>query len=235
MNGSSIKNLQDTYRKYSEFLPEELSDPSIHEELASSKQELQNILDEDTEFLRKLLQKNNNRINLKEYEKSDALLIRRGFLQKNEQLTDNEWTKFFIAHLFMCKSTLLHLSNLLLDTLPLVNEYFSKYNTSSADKRHAFINLTREYQNLIGLVVNIIDVIAEYYEVFNVIWKRLDPNFVDNGSRHLVSAIIHDELVEGSLELLLRGNRGRFTPAPLIRSALEIMVMRTVFNTKYSK
>jgi len=41
-------------------------------------------------------------------------------------------------------------------------------------------------------------------------------------------------MIEGVRELLLRGNFGRFSPSPLIRSALEVIIARTVLNTKYS-
>lgn len=120
----------------------------------------------------------------------------------------------------MCKSTLLFLADELLDALPIVNEYLSKSKPSSEiDKRIAFINMTREYQNLIVLIVNIIDVIEEYKEIFNVLWKELDPQYVDDGSHRYISDITRNELIQGTLELLLRGNAGRYTPAPLIRSA----------------
>ena len=76
--------------------------------------------------------------------------------------------------------------------------------------------------------------IEEYKEIFNVLRKELDPQYVNDGSRRFISDIIHNELIQGTLELLLRGNTGRYTPAPLIRSALEIIILRTVFNTKYS-
>lgn len=233
--GSKIKELQPKYRKYSEVLPEELHDQSVKDELSNNKLELIKIFDEDINFFHNLIQKSRERIDLRQFENSDAYLIRRGFLQRDEHLTGIQHVKYFVSHLFMCKSTLLFLADKLLDTLSIFNEYFSKStSTSQRDKRIVFINMIREYQNLMGLIVNIIDVIEEYKEIFNVLWKELDPQYVDDGSRRFISDIIHNELIEGSLELLLRDHGGRYTPAPLIRSALEIIILRTIFNTKYS-
>jgi hypothetical protein len=233
--GSRIKDLQSKYRKYSELLPQELYDLSLYDELANNKLELISIFNEDINFLRNLIQKSHKRIDLRQFENSEAYLIRRGFLQKNEYLTGIQNTKYLISHLFMCKSTLLFLADKLLDTLPIFNEYFLKSKSSSGrDKRIAFMNMIREYQNLLGLTANIVEVIEEFKEIFNVLWKELDAQYVDDGSHRFISDIILKELIQGVTDLLLRGSGGRYTPVPLIRSALEIMILRTVFNTKYS-
>jgi hypothetical protein len=93
--------------------------------------------------------------------------------------------------------------------------------------------LTRAYQDFIGYVVNIADIIQEYNENFDAVCSELDPNYEYEGNR-VVSDLSHTELFAGTTELLLRGNFGRFSPAPLIRSAIELIITRTVFNTEYS-
>ena len=105
--GSRIKELQSKYGKYSEVLPEELYELSVQDELANNKLELIKIFDEDINFFHNLIQISHKKIDLRQFENSDAYLIRRGFLQKNEHLTGIQYTKYFISHLFMCKSTLL--------------------------------------------------------------------------------------------------------------------------------
>jgi hypothetical protein len=80
--GSRIKELQSKYGKYSEVLPEELYELSVQDELANNKLELIKIFDEDINFFHNLIQKSHKKIDLRQFENSDAYLIRRGFLQK---------------------------------------------------------------------------------------------------------------------------------------------------------
>ena len=39
---------------------------------------------------------------------------------------------------------------------------------------------------------------------------------------------------EYMLRFILRGNHGRFTPFPLVRSYIEVLIVRSLLNTKYS-
>lgn len=48
------------------------------------------------------------------------------------------------------------------------------------------------------------------------------------------SAISASHIRHGVFELLLRGNLGRYAPFPLLRSYIEILITRSLLNTKYS-
>ena len=82
--------------------------------------------------------------------------------------------------------------------------------------------------------MNIQDVVVDYEEVFDFLVRRIrDPNHPFQ-PRRFTSDISHTELLAGVRVLLLRGNFGRFTPPPLLRSALEVIISRTLLDPNYS-
>jgi len=116
-------------------------------------------------------------------------------------------------------------------------ESFSKYSSASVDRKeriNSFLELTRGYQFLHGYVLNMLDIIEDCIFYFNDICRRLDPTFRGEIEAPVPLEIKHYELFNGTRELLLRGNVGRFAPSPLIRSAIEIIVTRIIFDTTYS-
>jgi len=104
---SRISEVRTLYGKYSEILPDELND-KVENDLKNGQDEMEKIFKEDIRFIDNMIKKSNgaDRINLQDFKSSDLFLIRRGFLDRNEQLIGIQKTKFDIAHLFMCKSTL---------------------------------------------------------------------------------------------------------------------------------
>lgn len=82
--------------------------------------------------------------------------------------------------------------------------------------------------------MNICDILDEYDDTFNRVCKQIDPSYVITFGTNY-SALHEHELGSGVTELLLRGNFGRFTPAPLIRSLLEVIITRAIADTSLSK
>lgn len=63
--------------------------------------------------------------------------------------------------------------------------------------------------------------------------KQIDPNYeVDYIWNR--SAIFASHIKQGVVELLLRGNLGRHAPFPLVRSYIEVLITRSLLNTKHS-
>jgi hypothetical protein len=98
----------------------------------------------------------------------------------------------------------------------------------------AFIQLTRTYHDFFGCAVNIQDVVVDYEEVFDFLVRRIRDLNHPFQPRRFTSDISHTELLAGVRDLLLRGNFGRFTPPPLLRSALEVIISRTLLDPNYS-
>jgi len=48
----------------------------------------------------------------------------------------------------------------------------------------SFIDLTRSYQRFIGAAINITDLIVEYKEAINSIYKILNANPISSGNRY---------------------------------------------------
>jgi hypothetical protein len=234
---SRISSLTGIYGKFTEILPEELLDDSVRGVLENAKLELQNIIQEDHKFIRNLIPKRGIGISLDDFEQS-SYVIRKAFLLRNERVERTpELIKFLLAHWRMCKEPLLFLSNNMLEILPIVKKCFEDYNKlpiQQRAKRIAFINLTRRYQEFIGSAVNILDIIGEYSDMFNLSCNKIDPSYKLQGISRSAH-IYEDELLAGATELLLRGNFGRHTASPLIRSVLEVILTRNILQTDQSK
>ena len=75
--------------------------------------------------------------------------------------------------------------------------------------------------------------VSNYDLVFEHALQALDPSLKTLKSKSV--AWIYDfELTHGAKELLLRGNFGRYAAPPLIRTALEVAVIRTLLDIKKS-
>jgi hypothetical protein len=233
---SGIASVRDSYGRFMEILPEELDD-NLAQQLANARTHLNEIVTQDRDSVNKLLVDNNLNLSLSDFENPQHT-IRNAFLLRNEQFNRNSETiKFFLGQWTMSKDVLTYLANEMMEIIPQVRRQFTDFKNlvpQRRERRMAFIDLTRTYQGFIGCAVNIQDVIEDYEEVFDFLVKRIkDPNYNFKPKRK-ISRISHTELFAGARELLLRGNHGRFTPPPLIRSALEVIISRTMLDPNHS-
>jgi hypothetical protein len=234
---SRITSLHVLYGKYNEILPEELLDNTnnVVLELRRHATLLEEIIKEDTKFIEKIIQVSGLKSPLSELS-CPEMIIRWTFEPDDRSKRKSELLKESLAQWLICKYTLPLLSCKILDELPLVISTYVDYREqllTSRNKRIAFVNFTRHYQNFIGYSANIRDIIDEYHDTFNIACKQIDSNYeIDYIWRR--SAVFTSHLKQGVVELLLRGYLGRFTPFPLLRSYMEVLITRTLLNTEYS-
>jgi|SRR5215204_3384200 hypothetical protein len=239
---SKIIGLHELYGKYNEILPEEIGGNrvrgnSVATELENHKILLQEIVTEDLQFIEDISKRNGLRPLINELLEQETI-IRWAFELDDEGLVKKktELIKEGLAKWLVCKETLILLSQKIIDELPRIIETYGDYKRkpkTSRDKRIAYINFTRYYQNFIGYSANIRDTIDEYHDIFNMTCKQIDPNYeIDYLSNR--SAIFASQIKHGVIELLLRGNLGRHAPFPLVRSYIEVLITRSLLNTKYS-
>ena len=140
---------------------------------------LAEIINDDTKFIEKILQGNGLRSPFPELS-SPEMIIRWALESDDKRKRKSEFVKEGLAQWLICKDTLLLLSRKILDELPLVVSTYTdygKYPVASREKRIAFINFTRYYQNFIGYSANIRDIIDEYHDTFNLVCKQIDSNY----------------------------------------------------------
>lgn len=234
---SRITSLHALYGKYNEILPEELQDnaDNVALELKGHAALLEEIIIYDTNSIEKTIRENRLRSPLPKLSGPETI-IRWALESDDKRRRKSELVKEGLAQWLICKDTLSFLSRKILDELPLVVNTYSDYGRhplTSREKRIAFISFTRYYQNFIGYSANIRDIIDEYHDTFNVACKQIDSNYETDYVTHR-SAVLANHIKQGFVELLLRGYLGRFTPFPLMRSYMEVLITRTLLNTKYS-
>jgi hypothetical protein len=224
------------YGKYNEVLPEEIMDnANLGIELRTQCTLLGEIISEDTSFIERILGKARLRSPLPKLS-SPEMIIKWALESDDNTRRKSELIKQGLAQWMICKDTLPLLSDKIIDELSLVvNTYtdYRRYPLTSREKRIAFISFTRHYQNFIGYSGSIRDIIDEYYDTFNMVCKQIDQNYqIDYTTQR--SAIFASHIKQGFVELLLRGYQGRYAPFPLMRSYIEVRIVRTLLNTKYS-
>jgi hypothetical protein len=240
---SRITSLHELYGKYNEILPEEITKSrnegrSIFNELENHKCLLHEILTEDVQFIEVITRQNGLRPLIKELPNRETIIRWAFELDDNQdhKKKKTELIKRSLAQWLVCKETLILLSQGIIDELAHVIDTYDTYKKepeSNREKRMAYISFTRYYQNFIGYSANIRDIIDEYHDIFNIACKQIDSNYeIDYSWRR--SAVFTSELKRAVMELLLRGYLGRFTPFPLMRSYIEVLLTRSLLNTKYS-
>jgi hypothetical protein len=239
---SRIIDLHKLYGKYNEVLPEEIAGSrargnSVVTELENHRGLLHEIIREDLQFIEDISKRNGLRSLINELLDPETI-IRWAFELDDEGLAKKktELIKEGLAQWLVCKETLILLSQKISDELPHIIDTYGNYKRkpkTSRDKRIAYIGFTRYYQNFIGYSVNIRDTIDEYHDIFNMTCKQIDPNYEIDYLWNR-SAIFASHIKHAVVELLLRGNLGRHAPFPLVRSYIEILITRSLLNTKYS-
>jgi hypothetical protein len=117
------------------------------------------------------------------------------------------------------------------------NIYTSKTDITN-DKRAAFLRFTISYQAVTGYAISAGELMEEYDYYLSHACHELDESFPLSRTT-LHSRIRPSELlraaIELELELELRGNYGRHTCPPLLRSAVEVALTRKVLDTTGTK
>lgn len=226
---SDIVKIRDRYGVYTDRLPEEILHEKTEPDLESIKNEMFSIMEKDYESLTTLIQRTSKNAYLNKMEISHAYLMKKAFLYDREiDEVQASPVNYLLAHWLIAKLSLTRIGHLILQAFKNVQAMDSEYRQSaegSYGRRLAYIKFTRTYQAFLGYAVNLLDVIQEYVDYFNQACKELDPTYTYEGGT-LVSALHDDEIFYGVYEILLRANMGRFTCVPLIRSGLEIQIIR---------
>lgn len=230
---SEILKIKESYGPLTEILPDELIEQDVGSILDSSKKSMEKILQEDLDYVKDLIGSNLTEFPYDKFS-DPAHIIRWAFNDDDSLKRKSEFIKRGFAQWSVCRIVLPILLDSIILELPQVRQLFRDYNEKhDRDKRISFIYFTRQYQKFVGYAVNILDVIDDYISTFDYVCNYLDKSHQITVYR-MISAIHLFELEEGVMESLLRGNFGRFTAFPLLRSFVEIMVTRSLLDTRYS-
>jgi hypothetical protein len=112
--------------------------------------------------------------------------------------------------------------------------YTTYMDPKTEEKAKVFNHFVRSYHDFHGYLLNILNAITQYYDLFVQACNEIDPNNNEQSIIAYKSDISHFELLAATKELLLHGNVGRLVGFPLIRSALELFITRQVINLVYS-
>lgn len=226
---SEIVDVQTKYGHYTDRLPEEILREGTKEDLEAARLRLLSIMEKDHEVLRTLISKSTKNAYLAKLETSHEYLIKKAFPYGDELESIRACpVNYLLSHWLMAKLSLARISDLILQEFENVRQMDRDFHASeqgSYDRRLAYIKFTRAYQAFRGCAVNILDIMREYVDVLNNVCKELDPSYTFEGGTH-VSALHADEIFFGIYEILLRANMGRFSCVPLIRSGLEVLLVR---------
>ena len=140
------------------------------------------------------------------------------------------------AHWLMSLSSLQLLAQDTIDLSAELKRYYADYmNASGHEKRIAFGRFVQTYSDFNGYLINLHNMIAQYYDWFILTCNEIDPNHTEQTVIAHKSDITHDQLLAATKELLLRGNYGRLAGFALLRSAVEIFITRELFDLKKSQ
>lgn len=144
-HSTNIVQLKNTYGRYTEVLPEELSLTAIEEDLKACEKALIPIFDKDHTAIEAMLKNAKISINLKDFD-NPSIAIRKAFPLRNENVVrSSEKIKFLLGHVSSCKHVLLTLAERIKGELEETRTNYSNYQSqpiTSREKRVAFINFT---------------------------------------------------------------------------------------------
>jgi hypothetical protein len=232
---SRIRDILENYAKFESILPDELVHQEITEALTNAKNEINKIVNFDLENIKNLASKKNKSTMLNEITKP-ASIIKKAFYLKDIDGPLQDQISFYYAHWMMSLSTLQSLTHEVIRMSAELQELHVGYiNASKPEKRTAFSLFIRGYQDFYGFLINIRNLIIQYYDLFVQTCNEIDPNNKEQTMIAYKSDIGHDQLLSATKELLLRGNFGRLSGFILLRSAIEVFVTRELFDMKKSK
>jgi hypothetical protein len=235
---SEIQSITPYYSKFENILPEELPEFEITEGLGRGSDKLNKIIEEDLKKIKDLAAKQNRSIAFNEFTKPPSIIRMAFYIQDNDPSYDD--ISFFYAHWTMSFSTLRTLVQSAMTTSTELKTYYNDYlhTNNRQEKRIAFNRFIRSYQDFNGYLINIRNVITQYYDLFVQTCNKIDSNNEEQTLIAYKSDIGYDQLLAATKELLLLGDWGRLAGFALLRSAVEIFVTRELFDalksSKYS-
>jgi hypothetical protein len=229
---SKIQIVTPMYAKFESILPEQLDNTSITEELEIAKNEINSIINDDLKNIKNLAVSKNKAIEFNEFLKPPSIIKMAFYIDGD---SSQDVASFHCAHWIMSVSTLQSLTKNVIDiSKELKTVYTSYMDPKTEEKGKVFNHFVRSYHDFHGYLLNILNAITQYYDLFVHACNEIDPNNNEQSIIAYKSDISHFELLAATKELLLHGNVGRLVGFPLIRSALEVFITRELFNLKKS-
>jgi hypothetical protein len=219
------------FSKYTDLSPEEISNSGIEQHFTNAYSLLNMIIEEDTQFLQSLSSHFNKSIPL--HKTQLPSLINMAF----RLIEDQNEINFYFAHWYISKDMLSYLVRNVVTNIIRVRMNYLRYHDSlenTSTKRSAFVTWLREHDQILGLINNIISVIIEYHDLFIDLCKKINPQIEEMPIKSFKSPLSSFQLFGSVWELLLHGRHGRESGFGLIRSAIEIMLARRIFDTTNS-
>jgi hypothetical protein len=233
MASSKIRLIESYYSKLEYILPEELIHDEITEELEKAKNEIKKIIDEDLENIRRLAANKKKAIAFNELSKPSSI-IKRALYIEGDPLPDQ--ISYCYANWIMSLSSLQSLAQNAVKMSAELRRCYTNYtNATGYDKRIEFAHFVDVYRDFNGYLINVCRIISQYHDLFILTCNELDPNHKEETIIAKKSDITHDQLLDATKELLLRGDKGRLGGFALLRSAVEIFITRELFDLKKSQ
>jgi hypothetical protein len=230
---SNIRLIEPYYSKLEYTLPEELMHSDITEELEKAKNEMKKIMEEDLKNIQVLARNEKKLIAFNQFFKPSSIIEMALYIEEDQS---QDRIEYHYAHWIMSLSSLQFLAQ---DTIELSKElkrYYTNYmNATGHEKRIAFGRFVEAYRDFNGYLINLHNMIAQYYDWFILTCNEIDPDHKEQTVIAYKSDITHDQLLAATKELLLRGNYGRLAGFALLRSAVEIFITRELFDLKKSQ
>jgi hypothetical protein len=237
---SRINEVREIYDRLSVTLPQGLFEAKLERNLDSTKSTFETIFAEDHNRLQWLVKskKKEKHIQLAKIEGNYLLVkglppIDESKLQDQRELVINS-----LSHWFMAVYALRMIFREIIDELRTARDHYNIY-TSETDNTNdarasAFLKFTRNYQAVVGYSIAARELMEEYEYFLSFACHQLDESIpVSRGTLH--SRNRPSDLLRAALELELRGNYGRHTSPPLIRSAVETTLTRMVLDPRGTK
>jgi hypothetical protein len=233
VTSSKIRLIESYYSKLEYTLPEDLIHNEIAEELKKAKNEIKKIIDEDLENIQRLATNGKIAIAFNEFSKPSSIIKRAFYIQGDPE---PDQISYYYAHWIMSLSSLQSLAQNAINMLAELKKYFTNYvNGTGHDRRIAFAHFVDAYHDFNGYLINLRRIMTQYDDLFILTCNELDPNHKEETLIAKKSDITHDQLLDATKELLLRGDKGRLAGFALLRSAVEIFVIRELFDPKRSQ
>jgi hypothetical protein len=235
---SRIQNITPRYTKFENVLPDELSHTQISEELEETKNEINNIIEEDLRNVKNLSSSQGQAIPFNQFLKPPSI-IKAAFYFENDYSHDP--ILFYYAHWTMSFSALRSLAQGIIESSRELKTFYDNYMNASAvtyKKKIDFNQFVNTYQDFNGYLTSIHNVIKQYYDLFVHVCNKIDPN---NNKEEIFSQYHHSnvdidyrQLLAAIKRLLLHGNIGKLVSFSLLILALEVFITEEIFNTKKS-
>jgi hypothetical protein len=237
---SRINEVREIYDKLSIPLPQDLLEANLERNLDSTKSTFEIIFAEDHNRLQQLVKskKKEKHIQLAKIEGNYLLVKGLPPIDESKLHDQRELVIYSLSHWFMAVYALRMILSEIIAELRMAKDNYSIYisdtdNTNNA-RASAFLKFTRNYQALSGYSIAARELMDEYEYFLSFACHQLDESIpVSGGTLH--SRNRPSDLLRAALELELRGNYGRHTSPPLIRSAVETALTRMVLDTTGTK